>query len=1353
MRSTLLFIIFFYSVSLFGQQQKASYFSLQEGLSSHQALDITHDNEGFIWIATEFGLNRFASNSFRQYYKSEKADGLSVNSNEINTLLYDNDQLYIGTRSNGLNVLDIKTHRFSYYLHDPANSSSIATNDITDIIKAKNDKIWLATFHRGVQRFDPVTKKFERFNKQNIPSLPENGVWALTQDKAGLLYIGHVSKGVSILDVRTRRVEVLSVKTTQGILPDNEVKSLFCDTRNNIWIGTRKGLAVYNPNTKKIQRISLAALARNGTEPFVYSLKEVDGQMWIGAEASQLFTFEPVYGKDLELVKIQKSSTFNLNKSNNSSVQNIDRDEYGNIWFAIYNGGAGFIGHFAPFFSIIPTEPIVPGSNNPAAVTGILKDQDNSTWLATAGNGILQIQADGKTKEITKHNSGLADNFLLSGFEDSQHNKWFGLERGGVSFFDSKTKTWRVINPSERMTSVRAIIENSQGNICFAAEEGLFIYNPKLKTFKKVIINTPMLGDYAPRTLVEDSRGLMWVGTYGQGLYVYDQQWKLIRKISKGQGIGSNTINHVLRDRRNNVWIATNEGLAIQSVNKKLGDLDNVNLPKSDAWHTINAVAEDRNGNIWCSTRLGLLRYLPDEKRFLSYDHAFGLPLGGFTKNSVATDKKGGLFFGMPEGVCYFDPSTIPLSLPKSPISISRFTVFNTIEGQSQSEKYPGLAQEINLKHMENSFRIELAVMDYALNDIVEFSYKLNGLDDNWNLLGDEKNLDFRNIPYGRYELWIRTRLKNEKWSDEYMKFFINIAPPIYLSTIAIVFYCIIIASTIFAVLFFYFKKINAEAQLHLKKLQLEQDGKLHMERMNFYTNITHELRTPLTMILGPLEDLLAEQHLSSKHKDWVLLVQKSANRLFSLVNQLLEFRKVESQFRPLVLGEGFLSELIHDIVLKYVESNSKKELTITFINEQEDIKTVFDAEIVQLILDNLLSNACKYTTSGSVSVKLTYEQDAMSTCALISVKDTGLGIPTEHLNKIFDKFYQVPRSSVQGTGIGLALVKELAAIHHGKISVTSELGTGSEFCVSLLTNVVRPSKDLNRNNGDAERNNLAHEQDQRPLLLLVEDDTDLREYLASSLSSKYEVIQADNGNEGLSLAKSRIPDIILSDIMMPNMNGFEMLEILKKDRETSHISMIFLTAMDTEIDKERGYQLGVDSYLTKPVNSKLLHLRIENLLAKRKHIFAEVWEQLSEELKQHTDPEVKVSTEMWRENSFVMEFVNVVENCIQNEVLDAATLADKMNMSQSTLYRKLKGLTGKNINQLVRKVRIQKAAQLLRSGQHNITEVSLLVGINSSIYFRQCFKEEFGVLPSEYQKNIAVEAKKPHFDEKTNVN
>ncbi|TDO19533.1 hybrid sensor histidine kinase/response regulator transcription factor [Pedobacter duraquae] len=1317
------------SFSLFAQPNLAKYLSLQEGLSSQQVIDVVHDHDGFVWIATEMGLNRFASNSFKHFYKSEKADGSSVNSNEINTLFYDENQLYIGTRANGLNVYDTKTNKFSYYLHSDKDPQSLATNDITDIIKSANGNLWLATYHQGVQLFDPLKKTFTPFNRKNVYGLPENSIWSLAEDKAGRLFIGHVNKGISILDPKTRSVTVIS----GDMLPDNEVKSLFCDKFNNIWIGTRKGLAIYNSTSKQIQKISLAGKSRNGLEPFVYTIKEINGAIWIGAESSQLFIIKTNYSYGAAMPQISDITRFYLKRGNTSSIQSIDRDQFGNIWMGIYSGGIAFIGHVKPFFSILSTENLMLAEGKPATVTSILNDRNNSMWLGTVGDGILQITPDGKLVRKNMHNSGIADDFLLSGLQDSDNNKWFGLQNDGVSFYNTKTKVWKKISPMEKMSSVRAIAEDKEGNICFAAEEGLFIHNPRTGSFKKIVTNAPMLGDYAPRTLVEDNKGNMWIGTYGQGIYIFDNSGKLIQRISKGGGINSNTINQLFADRNNNIWIATNEGIGLHHANTALSKIENIIPPGGDAWLTINAIAEDNDGNIWCSTRSGILRYLPEQKRFLYYDQAFGLPLGGFTINSVGKDPAGKIFFGMPAGVCYFNPKDVPLTLPNSPIKISRFMVFNTGETHAQSEKYPGLAEEINLKHDENSFRVELAVMDYALHDLVEFSYQLHGRDEKWVFLGNEKNLDFRNIPHGSYELRIRTRQKNEAWSKDYTKLLIKISPPFYLSSLAIVLYVLVIISIIIMLVVFHIRKVYAEAELRVKKLQIEHDGKLHMERMNFYTNITHELRTPLTLILGPLEDLLHENKLAANHKEGVLIVQKNANRLFSLVNQLLEFRKVESQYKPLVLGEDFLGDLVQHIVQKYSEANTNSDLQITCKIDQEDIKTIFDAEIVQLILDNLLSNACKYTTSGKIEVCLHYEQDPLSTSALICVKDTGCGIAPEHLDKIFDRYYQVPRSVSHGTGVGLALVRELAIIHHGKISVKSEPGKGSEFCVRILTNAVVPASSEIGTGSDAltPKSNA----DSRPVLLLVEDETDLREYLTSILVVNYDVITAENGKKGFEMAKDYIPDIILSDVMMPDMDGFTMLEKINQQRETSHIPTIFLTARDAESDKERGYSLGVDSYLTKPISPKLLNKRIENLLLKRKLVYTELLGRLAIEEKGVTPKSTESDQNLWRESAFVQEFVNLVEECIQDEILDAASLAEKMNMSQSTLYRKLKGLTGKNINQLVRKIRIQKAAQLLRSGQYNVTEVALMVGVNSSIYFRQCFKEEFGQLPSEYQK------------------
>jgi signal transduction histidine kinase/ligand-binding sensor domain-containing protein/DNA-binding response OmpR family regulator len=1325
-------LLFFSAIRLFAQTDKVTYLSIAEGLSSQQVLDVTHDRDGYIWIATEMGLNRFSSNSFKTFYKSEIPDGKSLNSNEINTLLYDNDQLYIGTRANGLNVLNLKNNRFSYYTHNPQNNQSIATNDITDIIKSKTGKLWLATYHQGVQRFNPLSKTFEHYNRKNIPGFPENSIWSLAEDKHGQLYIGHVHKGLSIFDPVSKSITVLSFESTGGKLPDNEVKALYADRRGNIWIGTRKGLAVYYPQSHTLKNILLASKTKSHNEPFVHSIKEINGTVYIGAESSQLFILQPAYRQTGELSEAISILPVFLQKGNNSSIQNIDLDAYGNVWLGVYSGGIAFMSHLKPHFSLIPGANTAGAAVAIAAVTGILPDTEAQIWLATAGDGILNLQLNGDIVRRSGYSSNLKDDFLLSAFEDSKGNKWFGSQDKGVYCFERKTGRWRMLSMQHKMKAVRAIVEDRHGNICFAAEDGLFIYNPVLDTFKIVLTNKPMLGDYAPRTLVEDGSGNLWVGTYGQGLYIFDGRHQLIRRIIKGEGIPSNTINHLFKDHRNNIWIATNEGLALQKVSDRSGMLTVISPSQLNSSLTVNAIAEDHQGNIWCSTRLGLLRYIPSQERFLYYDHSFGLPLGGFSNNSVAIDKKGQLFFGTPSGLCYFDPARIPLTVPPSPFRISRFIIFNTGEIQSQTEKLTDREEHIFLKHNENSFRVELSVMDYALNDMVEFSYQLHGLDNKWIMLGAEKNLDFRNIPHGDYELRVRTRQKNQEWSRHHRRLLVHISAPYYLSTSALVLYALLAIAIVSIILFFHMRKVYAEAELRVKRLQLDQDEKLHMERMNFYTNITHELRTPLTLILGPLEDLLHEDKLSTRHREWIAVIQKNANRLFSLVNQLLEFRKVESQYKPLVLGEDYLGDLVQQIVQKYAEANVRKNLNIRFNMMQDDIITTFDAEIVQLILDNLLSNACKYTTAGSIEVTLQYEQDPLSTCAIICVTDTGSGIAPEHLEKIFDRYYQVPKPVSQGTGVGLALARELAAIHHGKITVSSELGKGSQFTVRLLTNSVIAEEAENLAKPLLYTN--AFKDDGLPVLLLVEDERDLREYLSGVLRKKYEVLTAENGLRGLELARTRIPDVIVSDVMMPDMDGFMMLERLKKERETSHIPIIFLTARDTEADKTYGYGLGVDSYLTKPISPKLLHKRIENLLLKHQTLFADVLAQLPATI--HTQPENRaVQKELWRENSFVQEFVKLVEASIQDEVLDAATLAEKMNMSQSTLYRKLKGLTGKNINQLVRKVRIQKAAQLLLSGQYNVTEVALMVGISSSIYFRQCFREEFGELPSSYQK------------------
>ena len=1305
------------------QTNPAHFFSIQDGLTNQQVLDIVHDDEGFTWIATELGLNRFAGKSFKPHYASEQQNGLSLNSNEINTLLYDNRKLYIGTRSNGLNVFDLDSHKFSYYLHDPHNPKSIATNDITAMIKSHDGTLWLATYHQGLQHFDPVKKEFSYFNKSRLPELPENSIWCLVEDRRKMLYIGHVNEGVSIFDPTRRAVCRLTQENTKGVLPDNEVKVLYCDQWNNIWIGTRKGLAVFHPSTGKLVRISLGGTAKNGVEPFVYAIKEFNNRIWIGAESSQLFILEADYSYSKQVEGLKQQQMVDLGKGNNAMVQHIAPDRFGNIWLAMYGGGVGVLSHLSTFFRFFPAEALRSGRM--ATVSGVFETETQTVYLTTEGSGIIEMDRYGQLRRQLTSSSGIPDDFILTSYKDRKQRVWLGMRKGGVAVGHAAVGRWSEIALGEQVTEVRAIFEDHQGLIWIAANQGIFIYDPDGRKVQKLLINTPMLGDYAPRAIVEDAHGNMWVGTYGQGLYVFDRNRKLIHKMDRNNGLSNNTINHLLRDSNNNIWIATNQGIAMQSAGRKIGDLSLMTSAGRDAWLFINALAEDLHGNIWCATKSGMLRYVPQEERFLQYDDSFGLPLGGFINGSVGKDSQGRLFFGMQEGICYFDPQKIPLDLPKSPIRISRLTVFRAGEGNSQLDKYVSGAQEIALNHDENSFRIELAVMDYALNGLVEFGYQLQGLNSDWIFLGNETTLDFRNIPYGEHELLIRTRMKNGEWSPSPQRLLIKIAAPVYLSWPAKVAYVLAALLLLYTLVFFYMKRMHAESELRLKERQHRQDEQLYTERMNFYTHITHELRTPLTLILGPLEDLAHEQELSANHRNLIGTVQKSANRLFSLVSQLLEFRKIESQYKPLVLEAGSLAEMLSDLVHKYQTLNNKSALSISADLPKVDTRTMFDAEIVQLIVDNLLSNAYKYTTTGQIKLRLHYETSNLTNWAVLSVEDTGCGIPAGEFNRIFDKFYQIPKTGVYGTGVGLALVKELASIHHGQVEVKSKEGVGTLFVVRLMANKIVPK--------ETEPTLTS----QRPLVLLVEDDVDLREYLGSTLGGSYEVILAENGTAGFAIAQTKVPDIIISDVLMPDMDGFLLAEKLKKDRATSHIPLILLTAKDTDFDRQRGYDLGIDSYLVKPISPQLLAKRIRNLLRRQRESNDLILKNIAVASKKSgTQEDKKDRDEWWQENEFVQEFTKIVEMHMQDEVLDAGTLAEKMNMSQSTLYRKLKGITGKNINQLVRKIRIRKAAELLKTGKYNVTEVSFMVGINSAIYFRQCFKEEFGQLPSAYQRS-----------------
>ena len=541
------------------------------------------------------------------------------------------------------------------------------------------------------------------------------------------------------------------------------------------------------------------------------------------------------------------------------------------------------------------------------------------------------------------------------------------------------------------------------------------------------------------------------------------------------------------------------------------------------------------------------------------------------------------------------------------------------------------------------------------------------------------------------------------------------------------------------------------ESLYTLEKKNHEQEQELNQERLRFYTNITHELRTPLTLILGPLEDMQKDQSLPARQAQKLSVIHQSALRLLNLINQILEFRKTETQNKKLCVCKGNIAPLIYETGLKYKELNQKTKIDFRIQIEKEEMLLFFDKEIVTIILDNLISNAIKYTEQGRITLSLYQTMRNEVAYTEIKVSDTGYGISAEALPHIFDRYYQESGShQASGTGIGLALVRNLVELHEGEIRVESTQNEGSSFYISLLTDNIYPNALHADSTEQAEKEeevqNVSSDDVQdaamdsgKPILLIVEDNEEIQNYIAESFSDSFEVITANNGEEGKQQALSRIPDIIVSDIMMPVMDGITLCRQLKDDVRTSHIPIILLTAKDSLQDKEEGYEVGADSYLTKPFSASLLRSRINNLLESRKKLVAQFQSQPTPSSHADINEKRTMITEALSklDNEFIGKITQLIEENLSSEKIDITYLSDKMCMSGSTLYRKMKALTGLSTNEYIRKVKMENAERLLLEGKYNISEIAYKVGMNSSGYFRQCFKDEFGVSPSDYLKQI----------------
>lgn len=1260
-------------------------------LSNQFVMGVDIDADGRIWVATEEGLNCYDGIQNREYLKFNS--GLSAN--YLNSVFCDREDPYvwIATRKAGLDRLDLRTGVITSFRHDEANPQSLVADDLTYIQQDAQGRIWVSSFPDGIDRLDKETGTFTHFNASTVKGFRQGRIRRfLVRDDH--LYVGYFDAGLSIVNLKDgTALDFRHDPADPRTLPSDEVRALFFDPGGNLWIGTMAGLALYTRTDRRFVVFrNLPGNPRSLPEGGVYDIDAApDGRLLIGTDEGGVVTLD-LGGAYFNVggavfLPLQTGS-----HTERFSARALQYDSFGNLWIGTYGDG------------------LIAAGGTPSGIRNLRYPNQLSASSATAlgrsreGNLLVGHNAGGvDVMEQESLREALKD-ISLSGSIRAIHTDrngvlWAGSSEDGLLRQIPGLQPVKT-NLGQEHLDVRTFLEE-QDTLWVGTASGLYKLSLRDGTVFRRYTEADGLSDNLIRSLARDAEGRLWVGTYGRGVVVLGPGMDSLARFSTFNYLDSDLVNALLCDGKGRVWAATGEGLV-------RFDGDNISTPSAIytrreglANDHIRALATDGEGNLWMSTHTGV-SCLTERGRILNFDQRDGLPGGNFNSGAVAASPDGTLYFGSTEGVAVIEPSLLlgGKNLPS--------VVFRTPE------------EGLSVDYRHGPMTVAFCVPDYLYSSRVEYAWRIPKLDPTWRTCSSILTLN--QPPYGTHTLEVRARLHGQSWGEETSSIQITVRPPFWLNRWAYLLYFLLLLGAVFAIIWWQRRRMEKEYEQET----LLRNQQIAEERLQFYTNITHELRTPLTLIISPLEDLSQNTEIPSAARQRISKVSQSANQLLALTNQLLEFRKTETDNKRLSVRWGNLSTFVEELVARFDEISDNRR-TAFVMQVEPDIHLWFDPTAMTLILNNLLSNAVKYTPEGRITLSLHRQENGD---VVIGVEDTGYGIPEESISRIFDRYYQADGPhQASGTGIGLALVKSLCQLHKIAIQVTSRTGAGTRFNLTMDSQETYPEADHLEPEAEAGGPSASpveapapEDNDARPLILVVEDNTGICDYIRESLSDSYRVAIAHNGKEGLAEALHQVPDIIISDIMMPVMDGIALCKAVKNDIVTSHIPVILLTAKSSTESRKEGYDVGADSYIVKPFNRDLLVSRIENILMTRKR--------LANCLAQGGSPQELSPVD----NTFLQRFTREVEASLQTDTADVENLAATLCMSPSTLYRKIKGLAGISPNELIRNIKLDKAANLLKTTDLTIAEIAYQCGIGSPIYFRTVFKDRFGKTPSEFR-------------------
>ncbi|MFD2034637.1 two-component regulator propeller domain-containing protein [Belliella marina] len=1303
----------------------------QTGLTSTHVYSMVSDDQGYIWLGMEEGLCRFdpVIEQFTLFKNIESKQDPSLSNDYVTGLLLDQEgQLWLGTRY-GLSRFDKENLEFQNF-----SISSEGEKDERDkpqgLFQDSKGIIWLGV-QNTLKLFNPKIGQFTDLPKPfgDIDNLHGKHVRVVIQDQSGMYWIGTEHAGVFVYDAIHQSVENL---TTSNGLGSNMVRDIHPVSDSDIWIGTRNGLSVFNKKTNEISN--------------------------------------HVYDK------------FNTASLSNNSVRKIWSDQQKNVWVATYLGGINIHHPTANNFYTFREELGQSGGLNHPVVGSVVADRDGNLWIGTSGGGLNYF--DRSTGEFSYHvhttdgNSLINDDVKALALDDLG-NLWIGTF-AGLSYLDTKTKKFENYqNPKDDLNFFR---HNIVQCLLYSSDEGLWVgtnggglslidKSGKLQKYSHDPQDPNSLFFNNIQSIAKDDNGGLWVGTY-KGLNYLDPTRKHVKRIFPPKVEGRLEVTS-LHYSEGVLWIGSSRDvLMAYHIEKDVFSYFNGNDGFSGI--QIRSILVDSDGDVWVGSGKGLSKLNVSKnkdgsiqlERITGFTKEDGLQGNQFKENSCYRASDGKLYFGGINGLNEFMPREIMVNKKEPSVYITEFFVKNKpllVGGEGALlEKHISETEKISLAYDEAYFTVEVAALNYISSSKNQYAFKLEGLKqyEDWNYQGGQRTISFTGLAPGDYTLRIIASNNDGVWNNEGARLKIEVRPPYWKTWWAYLLYACLLAVLLY--IYYYFSKsaFKLKQDLAIEHLYREKENELYQNKLRFFTNISHEIKTPLTLILTPIDNILTQNKENSKLQNQLMMMKRNGEHLTRLIKQLLDFRKLETGNMKLEMKRENIVPFLNEIFISFKGYAWQKNMDFGFQTDQDDIQAYIDKDKLEKIIYNLLSNAFKYTPEyGMITIKvgrserqISLEDGSFTDGVEIRVEDNGKGIRKDALDSIFERFRRAGESDISssGTGIGLAFTKELVLQHHGQINVTSrEAENGragfTRFSVIIPTGgdhllpeqIHQESKPVytyscvteegwTREKFEGKKGLiLSGFSDEKPKLLVVEDNEDMRTLLIEYFSKDFDVFWVEDGKDGYEMAIKEIPDIIISDIMMPGMDGIELCAMIKKEELTSHIPMILLTARTPLLYKIEGLETGADDYITKPFNLNLLEVRVWNLLESRM------------KLRIRYQKEVVLKPENIAINSADEKFFEKVMKFIGENIaepkLNVEELGKYVGMSRVHLYRKIKAKTGYSVVEFIRRARLQRAGQLLSDNELNVFEVSYMVGFLDQDYFRKCFKEFYGMTPSEY--------------------